>query len=276
MADLINHIDEWETEGHKFGNFQNYYSFNKVDARLGFMTEDVCKLIRGDQERIFFLDVGCNEGDLTLALQQKLRKTGASVNACGVDLDPVLIGRANSKTSSESAEFYAVDLSDRGVLDATKEVVQDKAVGSTETTQCKDCTESICPKHRSSDFILGRLRVLSHEDRSVFDLVTAFSITMWIHINHGDDGLRYFLRKLSSMCMKLIIEPQPWKCYRNAARRMRRLKLPPPPFLDNLEWQRDIVERMHEYIMSPACGFTRYKELGETQWGRPVILYWRA
>jgi hypothetical protein len=37
---------------------------------------------------------------------------------------------------------------------------------------------------------------------------------MWIHLNHGDDGLWAFLEQVSSMTDHLIVEPQPWKCYR--------------------------------------------------------------
>jgi hypothetical protein len=28
----------------------------------------------------------------------------------------------------------------------------------------------------------------------VFDLLTIFSTTMWVHLNHGDEGLQRFLR----------------------------------------------------------------------------------
>ncbi|KAF9417842.1 hypothetical protein HW555_005139 [Spodoptera exigua] len=43
-------------------------------------------------------------------------------------------------------------------------------------------------------------------------------ITMWIHLNNGDAGLLAFLKYLKA----IVIEPQPWKCYRNAQRRVKK------------------------------------------------------
>jgi hypothetical protein len=44
------------------------------------------------------------------------------------------------------------------------------------------------------------------------------SVTMWIHLNHGDDGLSRFLEVVASYTHYLLLEPQPWKCYQTAAR----------------------------------------------------------
>lgn len=52
------------------------------------------------------------------------------------------------------------------------------------------------------------------EGRRQFDLVTCLSITMWIHLHHGDQGLFHFLDRVIQMTDHLLIEPQPWKCYR--------------------------------------------------------------
>ena len=52
-----------------------------------------------------------------------------------------------------------------------------------------------------------------------FNIISLFSITMWIHLNYGDDGLIDCLfRSIALLHNKgsLIVEPQPWKCYKNA------------------------------------------------------------
>lgn len=53
-----------------------------------------------------------------------------------------------------------------------------------------------------------------------FNIVFCFSVTMWIHLNHGDRGLYEFLQKIVTLGKYLVLENQPWKCYRNAQRRM--------------------------------------------------------
>jgi Bicoid-interacting protein 3 (Bin3) len=45
-----------------------------------------------------------------------------------------------------------------------------------------------------------------------FDLVIGLSLTMWIHLRQGDDGLFDFLSSVASLTDRLVIEPQPWKC----------------------------------------------------------------
>jgi hypothetical protein len=41
---------------------------------------------------------------------------------------------------------------------------------------------------------------------------------MWIHLNHGDEGLTKFLEVVASYSKYILLEPQPWKCYQTAAR----------------------------------------------------------
>lgn len=55
---------------------------------------------------------------------------------------------------------------------------------------------------------------LKKQQKKKFDVITCFGLTMWIHLNHGDAELFSFLQKVSTWTDCLIIEPQPWKCYR--------------------------------------------------------------
>lgn len=103
----------------------------------------------------------------------------------GVDIDQVLIDRATAK---------AVDL----------------VPGDAVQFRCADVSEP------SFDAAIESFLALAQRTASPrpFDLVTCFSVTMWIHLNKGDDGLWTFLDRVSSMATHLILEPQPWKCYR--------------------------------------------------------------
>lgn len=105
-----------------------------------------------------------------------------------------------------------------------------------------------------------------------FDLGLCFAVTMWIHLNHGDDGLRQFLQYISSRCDFLLVEPQTWKCYRNASRRMRRLKKVMFQDIGKLSWNNDVVQRIDEFIQND-CNMTIEQYFGITEWGRPLTLY---
>lgn len=54
-----------------------------------------------------------------------------------------------------------------------------------------------------------------------FDVILALSITKWIHINWGDDGLKRFFRRIYLHLRpggKLILEPQDYKSYYKRAK----------------------------------------------------------
>lgn len=103
----------------------------------------------------------------------------------GVDIDKELIDRANVKSvevaDGDTVQFRHADVSAKSFDDAIHSFLE--------------------------------LAKRSPSQRP-FDLVTCFSVTMWIHLNHGDDGLWKFLDRVSDMTEHLIVEPQPWKCYR--------------------------------------------------------------
>ena len=50
-----------------------------------------------------------------------------------------------------------------------------------------------------------------------FSQLLSFSVTKWIHLNHGDTGLQTFFRRLYDILVpggRLVLEPQPWKSYK--------------------------------------------------------------
>eukprot|EP00124_Ichthyophonus_hoferi_P006058 Ihof_evm1s1162 gene=Ihof_evmTU1s1162 len=252
--------DESTDKGHRYGNFHNYYEFNPAAERLRFLYDTPegqdlkNNLLSSSQGPITALDVGCNEGDLTLSLYDWLTNSSAKeetdtphVIGLGVDIDRKLIERANQRASSEPRYANSVSFFTLDVMSLVKESIP----------HTLPCPQSPCDKIRSTnenkdspdavDKSSQDLSTLSTNEkptelRSIIDnaiatfkikngikkfsLVTCFSVTMWIHINHGDRGLVDFLHYLSLLSDTIIIESQPWKCYRNAEKRLRRLGRP--------------------------------------------------
>ena len=169
-----------------------------------------------------------------------MQSSGLAVRMLGVDLDGQLIERAREMTSPDLAHLVEFE---------TLNVV----------TQ---------PHERDAAWT----RYLEQRVRKRFDAVFCFSTTMWIHLNHGDNGLRTLLSCLANWADNVIVEPQPWKCYRNAARRLRRSKKPPFPEYESIEYRADVLERIDE-IFQNELGLQLHSHLGHSEWSRPVLWY---
>ncbi|KAG2510875.1 hypothetical protein JM18_008783 [Phytophthora kernoviae] len=180
-----------------------------------------------------------------LPLSNEELATRRPLMALGVDIDEVLIKRAAKKpvrlTAGDEVQFRHVD-----VMNTTfrKEMAPFLQLAKRSTAQRK------------------------------FDLITCFSVTMWIHLNHGDDGLWKFLEIVSDMTEHLIIEPQPWKCYRTAQKRLMRMRVEIPQSFRQIKVRADVVEKIDTFLLD--AGRFRFKaQLGKTNWSRNVVLYSR-
>lgn len=102
-----------------------------------------------------------------------------------------------------------------------------------------------------------------------FHLTMCFSVTLWIHLNHGDEGLKDFLRYISKISQFLLIEPQPWKCYRTAVRRMKKLNCEPFQHFPGLQWKEHVDEEILNFLIT-ECGMVLKERYGKTEWDRTV------
>ena len=178
---------------------------------------------------------------MTMAMCQKLHSESRTLNRevkfsfLGVDVDENLIQRCRDNHKHDDVTFLTVNIMDEA-----------------------DRKEEI------SDW-------MKQKSVTCFDLVTCFSITMWIHLHHGDSGLRDFLRYITSKAKYLIVEPQPWKCYRNANRRMKKLDCKPFPYFDELKWRNDVDEKILNFLVE-ECSMTLCETFGKTNWDRRICL----
>jgi SAM-dependent methyltransferase len=348
------------SESAPFGNFHTYYRFNAIQQRLQFvpsqLAAEILRLKRARRasqlpvdpeesslQRFSFLDVGCNEGNLTIGLMQHLlaglrgesdsptiaevdasamsaaaaansnysnpASSGGSSNspsaasssssastvlvaapfrstqlhAVGVDIDPELISRAQAKIAPTLAELKSKQTEDEAAASLTAlartplptlcfetvDVMQAGAVDSIRALLAKSVAEAT-PSSTTATAASPACASLSSSPP--FDLICCYSITLWIHLQHGDEGLRSFLRCLSEMTSHLILEPQPWKCYRNVRERWRRCGKEDPPRMAELKWRQDVEDRMVEF-MTRDLGMRLRVDLGSTKWQRRVLWF---
>lgn len=168
----------------KFGNFINYYSFHNVAERINNLHPNMFPTLTED---IYCLDIGCNTGDLTRELYKLLKNLypQCMLHILAVDIDSVLINRAQESNTERNIEYTTANVMAKSDRDSINEY-------------------------------------LKKNGRSMFDITFCFSVSMWIHLNNGDNGLREFLEHIKTISKSIIIEPQPWKCYRQAQKRIKK------------------------------------------------------
>ncbi|KAG6971372.1 hypothetical protein JG687_00002104 [Phytophthora cactorum] len=175
-------------------------------------------------------------GPEQLSLTEEELATRKPLMVLGVDIDEVLVERAAKKlvhlTEGDAVQFRHVDVM---TSKFSKEIAPFLELAQRSTAERK------------------------------FNLITCFSVTMWIHLNNGDDGLWKFLETVSDMTQHLIIEPQAWKCYRNAQKRLVRMRVEVPQSFREIKVRTDVVEKIDTFLL--AAGRFRYKaQLGKTNW----------
>lgn len=113
-------------------------------------------------------------------------------------------------------------------------------------------------------------RLQFFEEFSKFDITFCFSVTMWIHLNFGDVGLKEFLYEICRMSKVVVIEPQPWKCYKAA---VKRLKLGNEEFshYDSLKIRTNVEENIENIITNFKA--VKLYESKLSNWQRKVVIF---
>ncbi|KAF1336467.1 RNA methyltransferase, partial [Globisporangium splendens] len=274
---------------HLVGNFRSYYTFRLGQLRQGELEEDPRLAVLEAQ---WFagkrgLDIGCNSGDLTLAIAKRFEPS----YLLGIDVDAQLVSLARTnlkgvieqmriekafktipaaQASGANGAAYAngaateketgTSISSDGSneIAPTNEVETQKGKESEQSPLSTDsdagttaAAENAKPDAFANEMPLSfRLWKLSEQTgeslpRSLgkastgttfplnvvfkredivtdmhagkdYDFITCFSVTKWIHLFHGDDGIKKVFAQVFALLApggRFIVEPQPWKSY---------------------------------------------------------------
>ena len=157
------------------------------------------------------LDIGCNTGDITFAVAKKFNPRVIE----GIDVDGHLIGDAKKKhrilSRSHDDEKGESATKSKSLTAFVPRVLAKKCVNTKK--------ENNLPFPRNVLFkeadILSE-NILSVLSRSDYDTILCLSVTKWVQLNFGDNGLL----KLFNTAFKLlkpgglfVLEYQPWKSY---------------------------------------------------------------
>ncbi|KAK4280918.1 hypothetical protein QN277_012471 [Acacia crassicarpa] len=204
-----------------WGNYWNYYGYRigqdlEEDPRL--------KVFRKEWfEGKDCLDIGCNNGTITIQIAKKF----LCRSILGIDIDYNLVQDADRNLR----KAVRLESSAKRPANASKLRAEDHPDGNLE--QCVTVSSNEEPKEVSRE-------PSSMEDRNLFDIVSfqtdnivkshhspekrydtilCMSVTKWIQLNWGDDGLLKLFAKTWKMLQPggvFVLEPQPWKSYENS------------------------------------------------------------
>ncbi|CAM0911786.1 unnamed protein product [Alopecurus aequalis] len=193
-----------------YGNYKNYYGY-RIDRNVG--EDPRLQIFRKE----WFagkdcLDIGCNQGLVTIGLAMKFECR----SILGVDIDSGLIETANwnlrrivrtGKVATTVAKVH--NSSDSTTQSCPEEVVPEMSNGNISKHKQHDLFEII--SFKAENFVES-----THKYRQ-YDTIMCLSVTKWIHLNWGDDGIITLFVKIWNLLRPggiFIMEPQPWTSYR--------------------------------------------------------------
>ncbi|XP_048362130.1 LOW QUALITY PROTEIN: RNA 5'-monophosphate methyltransferase-like [Sphaerodactylus townsendi] len=234
-----------------YGNFPDYSRFHPPEGRVRLLPAGLLSRLFPHRHGgpLLGLDVGCNSGELSIALYRHLRD-------CGDNRDS-----PEGSVAWKDLNLLCCDI-DRDLIERAKQKSPFSGCVSRHAAHIMD-SETREPLLHS---------YLSKFGRSAFDICFCMSVTMWIHLNHGDSGLVTFLSCLASKCAYLLVEPQPWKCYRAAARRLRKLGRNDFDHFRSLTINGDMTEKITQ-ILTKDCAMEFLCCFGSTGWDRSLLLF---
>nr|XP_056719766.1 7SK snRNA methylphosphate capping enzyme [Euleptes europaea] len=266
---------QWQRK-FQYGNYCKYYGYRNPDcedSRLRVMRPE---WFQGKE----VLDVGCNVGHLTLSVAKKWGPR----RMVGVDIDGALIhsarqnirhylseemkqqqaGGGNGEGASLAKKTFPVSLmASRGPIAAPR-VPQDGA------------DAAVFPNNVifvKGNYVLERDELLEAQQPE-YDVILCLSLTKWVHLNWGDEGLKRLFKRLFRHLRPggiLLLEPQAWASYGKrknlteaTCRNFHRIKLKPDQF--------------PSYLTSPEVGFSSYELVATPRhtskgFQRPIYLF---
>ena len=165
------------------------------------------------------LDIGCNNG----AVAGHLLLRHAVKSVVGVDVDEELILKSRSHVNFMLSRLHPDRTGDPGGRRP-----EWYPVSSVRKYGSRIAHAEVCARGRfwCGDYVTAVDPVSSSSSSSSvgggYDVVLALSVVKWIHLTHGDTGLRRFFEKVAADVRPwgyFLLEPQDWESYGRAVRK---------------------------------------------------------
>ncbi|XP_072776663.1 7SK snRNA methylphosphate capping enzyme [Taeniopygia guttata] len=257
----------------QYGNYCKYYGYRNPDVEDARLRALRPEWFAGKE----VLDVGCNVGHLTLSIA----KRWAPARVVGLDIDGRLIRSARQNIRHYLSEGLGADGEPSAAATGLRKGFPAALLasrGPIAAPQLPPDGPGAADFPHNVVFVTGNYVPEREEavgaQRPEFDVVLLLSLTKWVQLNWGDEGLKRLFRRAFRHLRPggiLLLEPQPWESYRKRKgltettfRNYQRIRLRP--------------EQFPAYLTSPEVGFERCELLGTPQhsakgFQRPIYLF---
>lgn len=272
----------------QYGNYQRYYNYRNshsgTDLRLDILERHRDMFCNKD-----VLDIGCNVGHVSLAVA----RTFGAKSVTGIDIDRYLVDVAKKNVQyyvncaspypSSSWESprqppdksaLSLEMTSSSSMLAPPSVAAPRKIdlkyrcypvsmpilyGPIYDTDMANESNTRFPKNIR--FIHGNYVLESEEQLQVeqpqYDTILCLSVTKWIHLNWGDNGLRQAFKRMYAQLKPggiLILEPQSWDSY-------KRKKSLTETIWQNYRKIQLFPHHFDRYLLSSEVGFSRCQTL---------------
>lgn len=250
----------------QYGNYNRYYGYRngggQEDPRLKAMKAE---WFRGRD----VLDIGCNVGHLTLSLARDFKPR----KVIGLDIDGGLIRAARRNVR----HYLTAALAGEMLFPVSMAICHGPIAAAALPGQQ---AESVAFPNNVF-FVEGNYIVESEAQleaqQEEFDMILCLSLTKWVHLNWGDEGVRLLFKRMHRQLRPgghMLLEAQPFHSYakkkkltETTYKHYHAISLRP--------------EQFNEYLLSPEVGFATC-ELVDTPshtskgFQRPLYLFTKA
>eukprot|EP00033_Pygsuia_biforma_P002787 GCRY01003077.1.p1 GENE.GCRY01003077.1~~GCRY01003077.1.p1 ORF type:complete len:298 (-),score=49.48 GCRY01003077.1:21-914(-) len=204
----------------QFGNYDRYYGYRNKEKEQMENDPRLALLETEWFEGKCCLDIGCNVGNLTLQLARQFNPQ----SMVGIDIDNSLIVRAQRniyRSSGENEKRIVSRASDRpwDYFPISLRITHGPL--PMEDVERKKDFENLPPSVKNTRFMMHNIIEPWEAERGCFDTIVCFSVTKWIHLNWGDEGIKKMFKNIYDLLKPdgvLLLEPQPYSSYRKKAK----------------------------------------------------------
>ncbi|CAG5108130.1 Oidioi.mRNA.OKI2018_I69.chr1.g3647.t1.cds [Oikopleura dioica] len=185
------------------GNYIQYYGYRNSDK---FSDYRIDLMKKEWMEGLDVLDIGCNSGHLTLLIARDLKPR----KIVGIDIDEKLIEMAQKNIRHYCAEEKKFPASFSKLYGPLRAPFVNTGLSN---SKGKDFPENV--HFINGNYVFSCDEYLERQEPE-YDTIIAFSVSKWVHLNNGDNGIKRFFRRIFRQLRpggRFLLEPQPWKSY---------------------------------------------------------------
>lgn len=254
-----------------YGNYNRYYGYRNPNSSQDLRLKCFKKEWFEGKD---VLDLGCNVGHVTLTIARDFNPRVI----LGMDIDTALI-----KAARNNLRYYVqnqVSVPGTSRQGTSFPVSFSVTSGPLAAPVVQGSEENLSFPHnvlfKQENYVPCSNEVLSKQ-KPMYDMILCLSLTKWIHLNWGDEGLKLMFKRIFLNLRpggRLVLEPQPFSSYKKKKNLTEKIRANYDAILFR-------PEHFIDYLLSDMVGFATFEVLEIPQhkasgFQRPLYLLTKA